>query len=120
MTVQRLLAQMTVTDLGRAEEWYTTLFECGPDARPMDGLLEWHLGEAFGVQVFAEPDRAGSSAMVLDESDLDGMVMRLDAAGVAYEGPVDVTASRVVQLADPDGNRLVFSGQFRTTGGAGR
>ena len=112
MTVQRVLAQMSVTDLGAAEEWYTPLFGGGPAARPMDGLLEWHRGESFGVQVYAEPDRAGTSAMVLDESDLDGLVARLDAAGIAYEGPNDVTASRVVQLADPDGNRLVFSGPF--------
>lgn len=112
MTVQRLLAQMTVTDLGVAEDWYAALFGGGPDDRPMEGLLEWHLGESFGVQVFAEPDRAGRSAMVLDESDLDGFVARLDAAGIAYEGPTDVTASKVVQLADPDGNRIVLSGPF--------
>lgn len=108
-----VLAQMTVTDLRAAEEWYTALFGGGPDARPMEGLIEWRLGPSFGVQVFAEPDRAGTSAMVLDESDLDGLVARLDTAGIAYEGPTDVTASRVVQLADPDGNRIVFSGPFR-------
>lgn len=71
MTVTRLLAQMIVTDLPAAIAWYSALFDRDPDARPMDGLVEWHLAEEFGVQVWAEPARAGHSSMVLDESDLD-------------------------------------------------
>jgi catechol 2,3-dioxygenase-like lactoylglutathione lyase family enzyme len=110
MTITRLLAQMTVSDLDRAVDWYARLFGRGPDARPMDGLVEWHLGDAFGIQVWLDPDRAGRSAMVLDESDLDGRAATLDAAGLPYEGPQEVTASRLVQLADPDGNQIVITG----------
>ncbi len=108
----RILAQMTVTDLDRAVAWYATVLDHEPDHRPMDGLVEFHLGAGFGVQVWLEPDRAGRSAMVLDESDLDALLARLNAAGVANDGAQDVTSSRVVQLADPDGNRVVFSGPF--------
>lgn len=82
MAIERLLAQMTVARLDPAVAWYTRLFSRGPDARPMDGLVEWHLTDAFGVQVWAEPERAGCSSMVLDESDLDALVARLDRAGI--------------------------------------
>ena len=41
--IRSVLAQCTVSDLERAEQWYTRLFNGPPDARPMPGLLEWHL-----------------------------------------------------------------------------
>jgi catechol 2,3-dioxygenase-like lactoylglutathione lyase family enzyme len=110
MTFTRLLSQMAVGDLDRAVDWYARLFGRAPDARPMDGLVEWHLGDAFGVQVWLDPQRAGHSAMVLDESDLDGRAAALDFARLPYEGPQEVTASRIVQLADPDGNQVVITG----------
>jgi hypothetical protein len=73
MTITRVLAQSTVRDLAAAEDWYTRVFGREPDLRPMPGLLEWHLGDTFGVQVWSEPDRAGHSSMVLDESDVDAL-----------------------------------------------
>lgn len=69
--IRAVLAHCTVTDLDRAEDWYTRLLNREPDARPMPGLIEWHLGEGFGVQVWSEPDRAGHSSVVLDETALD-------------------------------------------------
>lgn len=110
MTITRGLAQATVRDLAGSEDWYTRLFGRGPDARPMANLLEWHFGDSFGVQVWAEPERAGHSSMVLDESDLDAFVTRLDEAGVPHDGPQNATSSRILPLLDPDGNRVVFTG----------
>jgi predicted enzyme related to lactoylglutathione lyase len=108
--IRSLQAQSTVTDLDRAEGWYAHLFERVPDARPMPGLLEWHLGESFGVQVWSEPDRAGHSSMVLNVTDLDATADRLAAAGIAHAGPQQVTASRILMLTDPDGNRVMLTG----------
>jgi catechol 2,3-dioxygenase-like lactoylglutathione lyase family enzyme len=110
MTIIRLLAQMTVSDLDRAVSWYARFFGREPDARQMDGLVEWHLHDAFGIQVWLDLQRAGRSTMVLEESDLDGRAAELDAEGLPYEGPQAVTASRIVQVEDPDGNRIVMSG----------
>ena len=110
MTINRLLAQMTVSDLERAVRWYARLLGREPDARPMDGLVEWHLDAAFGIQVWVDPERAGRSTMVLDESDLDRRAAELDAEELAYDGPQAVTAGRIVQLDDPDGNRIVITG----------
>jgi predicted enzyme related to lactoylglutathione lyase len=109
MAITRLLAQMTVRDLDQAVEWYGRFFGRKLDANPMDGLVEWHLTKTFGVQVWSEPDRAGHSAMVLDESDLDTRVTELASAGITYDGPQDATTSRIVKLTDPDGNRIVLT-----------
>ena len=110
MTIQNVLAQATVSDLTKAERWYSVVLDRGPDARPMNGLIEWHLGETFGVQVWAEPERAGSSSIVLGESDLDGLAARLTEAGIDHPGPQQVTTSRILPLEDLDGNRVVFTG----------
>jgi hypothetical protein len=110
MTFRRLLAQSVVTDLAVAEGWYAALFEGPPDARPMDGLVEWHLGDSFGVQLWRDPERAGRSVMVLDETDLDALAARLTAAGVEHDGPQPATAFRVLVLSDPDGNQVVATG----------
>lgn len=110
MTIHHVLAQATVSDLDTAERWYSVLFERQPDARPMAGLIEWHMGDAFGVQVWVEPERAGRSSMVLGESDLDGLAARLTDAGIDHPGPQQVTASRILSLEDPAGNRVVVTG----------
>lgn len=109
MTITRILAQLTVTDLAQAEPWYTSLFQTPASARPMPGLLEWHLDPAFGVQVWADPERAGHSSLVIDESDLAGRAAQLDQAGIAHDDPIDATTVRVLRLEDPDGNRIVFT-----------
>lgn len=109
--IRRVLAQSTVTDLGNAEDWYTRLLDCQPSSRPMSGLLEWHLGDTFGVQVWCEPDRAGRSSMVLEDNDLGAAAERLTAAGIRHDGPQPGGGARTLQLLDPDGNRVVLIGE---------
>lgn len=108
--IRRVLANCTVTDLDRAEKWYTRLFDREPDARPMSGLIEWHLGDTFGLQVWSEPDRAGQSSVVLDETDLDHAAARLSAAGIGHDDPQPGGGARILRLTDPDGNRVVVTG----------
>ncbi len=108
--IQRVLANCTVTDLDSAEDWYTRLFDREPDARPMPGLIEWHLADTFGVQVWSEPDRAGQSSVVLDETDLDDAATRAIEAGIGHGGPQPGGGARILQLTDPDGNRVVLTG----------
>lgn len=108
--IRRMLAGCAVADTGPAEEWYTRLFDRSPDARPMSGLIEWHLDDTFGVQVWLEPDRAGHSSVVFDETDLDGAAARLTAVGIERRGPQPGGGARILPLTDPDGNRVVLIG----------
>ncbi len=108
--IRRILANCTVTDLDRAEAWYALVLGGAPDARPMPGLLEWHLADAFGVQVWAEHGRAGHSTVVLEETDLDAAGIRLTMVGIGHGGPQPGGGRRILQLVDPDGNRVVLIG----------
>ena len=110
MSIRGVLAQSTVTDLDRATTWYAALFGREPDATPMEGLHEWHLGTGYGVQVWAEPERAGGSSMVLEESDLDATATRLSEAGITHDGVVQLSSSRGLMLIDLDGNRVALTG----------
>jgi hypothetical protein len=48
--------------------------------------------------------------MVLEETDLDQLASHLDDAGLDRTAIEKVTASRLLQLEDPDGNRIVITG----------
>jgi predicted enzyme related to lactoylglutathione lyase len=111
MSYTSVLAQATVSDLRVAEPWYTALLGREPDARPMDGLLEWQVSTGGGVQVWAERERAGRSSLVLTTDDLDATAARLSAAGVATGEPEPGGGARLVRLTDPDGNRVAVVGR---------
>jgi predicted enzyme related to lactoylglutathione lyase len=110
MALNSVLAQSTVSDLVAAEQWYTALWGRGPDARPMPGLLEWHVDSVAGLQVWSEPDRAGRSTVVIGTDDLEDVATRLTAAGLGHGGPQPGGGRRILQLTDPDGNRVVVTG----------
>lgn len=109
MNVSTVMAQLIVTDLVQAEHFYTAVFGRGPDASPMDGLREWHFADAGSIQVYEEPERAGCSGATFHVDDLDATVAALDWAGVAHQPMVDATSVRLVQLSDPDHNRIVIT-----------
>lgn len=44
--VRSVLAGVTSTDLDRSVAWYRTLLDRDADARPMQGLADWYLGDA--------------------------------------------------------------------------
>ena len=108
--IRGILAQCTVTDLERAEQWYTRLLGCGPDARPMAGLIEWHPGESYGLQLWSDAGRAGRSTVVLAETDLDGAAARATEAGIPHDGPQPGGGGRILQVTDPDGNLVMVTG----------
>lgn len=105
-----MLGNCTVSDLERAEQWYCLLFSRAADRRPMEGLLEWSLGSGFGLQVWLEPERCGRSTVVLEVPDLAAEAARLAAAGIVHHGPEAGGGAQILQLADPDGNRVVLAG----------
>lgn len=109
MEITIVMAEQFVDDVEAAEHFYTRVLGRGPDARPMDGLLEWHVAGCGGLQVFRDPARAGGTSMTLGVTDLEAAVRDLDAAGLEHGEPWGATYVRVVELNDPSGNGVVLT-----------
>ena len=105
------MANCTVVDENTARRWYSQVLGREPDAEPMTGLLEWHFSPDAGLQVWTEPGFAGRSAAVIMESDLDALEDGLNELGIAHGGIQPGGGARILQLTDPDGNRVVFTGR---------
>jgi predicted enzyme related to lactoylglutathione lyase len=62
--------------------------------------------------VWVEPERAGRGTVVLaTDDDLDSTAARLAASGLTTGAPGAGGGARVLQLTDPDGNRVVVVGR---------
>ena len=57
-----------------------------------------------------KPTVLGSRPSCSAETDLDQTPPALSAAGVDHAGPEPGGGARLLQLADPDGNKIVFTG----------
>jgi glyoxylase I family protein len=114
MEIQHVLAVAPVTDLAAARSWYERLFGAEPTNTPMPTLVEWQVTDSGWVQLFTDPERAGTAAINLAVADLDAAVEELGRRGLA-PGEV-LTASKGVRLCpltDPDGNTVTLIGGFR-------
>ena len=110
MPVNRVLAGVAVDDVEAARPWYERLFGRPPDARPMDGLAEWHVESGGVVQLVSNAERAGRSMLTLDFEDLGPERAAIAARGLEI-GPLDDTTSDKVLIAqarDPEGNAITL------------
>lgn len=109
MPIIKIYAQLNCSDLATSTPWFEKLFGRGPDARPMDGLAEWHHRDNAGLQLFERREDAGHGTLTLVVEGLRNEHQRLDAAGLA-PGPIEpATSTSLVTLIDPDGNTVVLA-----------
>jgi predicted enzyme related to lactoylglutathione lyase len=114
MSIDHVLAVIPVSDIPVADAWYERLLGRPATNRPMVSLVEWRVTETGWIQVFLDPERAGSALLNFAVDDLEKHVAELSGRGLA-PSPVD-TATKGVTLSsiiDPDGNRITFIGNFR-------
>ncbi|MBW3095867.1 VOC family protein [Pseudohoeflea coraliihabitans] len=108
MQLKQVIAHLDCSDLQRSEAWYAQLFERAPDRRPMAGLVEWHLDESAGLQLFEDAQRAGGGTLTLIVEALAALRQRLTKAHLA-PGPLSTgDVGQLCMLSDPDGNRVAL------------
>lgn len=109
MPIKSIYAYLSCKDLIASMAWYAAIFDRQPDANPMDGLAEWHLGEHAGFQLFHDAASDGDGTMTLIVSDLAGERQRLHALGMhPHEIEPGKTVS-ILHMSDPDGNHVVLA-----------
>ena len=80
----------------------------------MPTLAEWQVVPKGWLQVFHDPQRAGSSLFNLAVDDLEAHVADLARPRAAPEDVVEATNGvRLSTVTDPDGNMIRLIGGFR-------
>ena len=80
----------------------------------MDTLVEWRITETGWVQVFLDPERAGSTFLNFAVDDLEAQAAELSARGLVLDEIQEASKGvRTASITDPDGNRVTFIGGFR-------
>ncbi len=114
LAIDQVLAVVPVTDLNTARPWYELLFGRPEDNHPMETLVEWRITNTGWIQVFHDPERAGSTLLNFAVDDLDQHVAELAARGLAPDSIQSANKGvRLSTVTDPDGNRITFIGGFR-------
>ena len=114
MSIDHVLAVVPVSDIERSRRWYEALVGRPEDNHPMETLVEWRITEAGWVQIFHDPDRAGSTLLNFAVDDLDSQAAELTARGLELDEIQTANKGvRTASITDPDGNRITFVGGFR-------
>ena len=109
MSLKKIYAHLSCTELSKSTAWFERLFARKPDARPMDGLAEWHHADNAGFQLFENPGDAGHATLTLIVDDIDAEHDRLARAELE-PGPVErADTVNLIRLRDPDGNLVVLA-----------
>jgi predicted enzyme related to lactoylglutathione lyase len=110
MPVNRVLAALAVADVDSAVGWYGRLLGRPADARPMDGLAEWHFAESGVIQLVEDAERAGRSLLTLGVDDLTRELAGLRERGLEPGAMDDTTSDKVLfaTVTDPDGNAITL------------
>lgn len=109
MSVAKVLAVVPVADFDAAVAWYERFLGRPADARPMPGLADWHITDSAWVQVFRDPDRAGSTLLNFAVYDLSTHVAELATRGITA-GEVTTTDknAKLAPVTDPEGNTIAL------------
>lgn len=108
MSIEKIYAQLSCSNLKQSTEWFASLFGRAPDARPMKGLAEWHQQSA-GFQLFENASNAGHGTLTLIVSNLGGEQSRLRGQGLGTPEIEPADTVRLLQLRDPDNNLVVLA-----------
>jgi hypothetical protein len=122
INVKDAITVITVSNLAKSREWYSTLFGKGPDLEPFPGNVEFKVGGAW-VQISEGKVSPSSWSLQLEVEDLSRERKRLREASIAA---TEIgTAPGVISwfdLKDPDGNAMrwfqVLTTDSRVTGKA--
>lgn len=109
LDVTNVLSGLAVSDLDATSEWMARLIGRPADARPMDGLADWHLPPHGTLQLVLDPDRAGGSMVTLHVPDIASAQADLAERGLDLRYD-DNTSTKVKfgQIVDPDGNSITI------------
>ncbi|HEY6646168.1 MAG TPA: VOC family protein [Mycobacterium sp.] len=114
MSIDHVLAVVPVSDVDKSHEWYSSLFGRSADNNPMPTLVEWQVLPGAWVQVFNDPQRAGSGLLNFAIDDLESHLAQVRERSLDPGEIVEADKGvRLSTITDLDGNTIRFIGGFR-------
>jgi predicted enzyme related to lactoylglutathione lyase len=118
----RVSAQIAVSDMARAREFYEAKLGLSPEGDQHEGSRRYACGGGSSLYVYAAPAHAGKATGTVarwDVDDLEWVIGELGAKGVTFEqydepvktdekGVHDSGYGRVAWFKDPDGNTFAL------------
>ncbi|MEG8016101.1 VOC family protein [Sphingomonas sp. 22R3R2A-7] len=109
MKIQGLYAVACVTDMARAEDWYTALLARPADDHPMPTLTQWRNIGTAGIQLILDADKAGQSVLTIVTPDIEWERDRLADLGVDIDPISRGGFGAIAEISDQDGNRIIIA-----------
>ena len=109
MSILKIFAHVSSSDIERSTIWFEKLFGRPPDARQMAGLVEWHHGTGAGLQVWHDAASAGRGTLTLIVTGLREEHIRIASAGLAPSELEFGDKVSLFRLRDPDQNLVVLA-----------
>ena len=107
--INSVIAVVPVRDQDTAVGWYKNLLGRDADVVPAEGVAEWQLAENAWLQVTADPVRAGTTTVIIGVNDIDAQCGACAAASVSHGEVVEYPEIiRMIEVIDPDGNKVAF------------
>lgn len=111
MTFTGLTTDVPVTSTDLVQDFYRLALGRDEDLTPTPGMLEWilHTSPQVSLRVVEDASAAGGARVGIGVDDLEAERARL-ASSLADVPEVDVIPGVIalLEIQDPDGNRLVF------------
>ena len=107
--INSLVAVIPVKDFEKASIWYATLLGREADLIPVEEVAEWQLAESAWLQVSTDPERAGSTTVVIGVDNIEQQCRLCEEAGIPlsdvqeYPGVI-----KMAEVCDPEGNKISF------------
>jgi predicted enzyme related to lactoylglutathione lyase len=107
--INSVISVIPVNDFDKALSFYVKLFGRGPDIVPMEGIAEWEIVENAWIQVSIDPERAGTTTVVVGVNDIEAQCKECTGVNIAvgeieeYPGII-----KMMEMNDPDGNKISY------------
>ena len=117
--INSMISVVPINDFDEVVHWYKKLFGREADVLPMEGIAEWEVVENAWVQITVDPERAGSTTVIIGVNDVDRQRKACIDSDVSVSEILEYPGViKMIEAADPDGNTISFVQDISNSFGA--
>ena len=107
--INGVISVIPVKEFDKALDFYSRLFSRNPEIVPMDGVAEWQLLQGAWIQLSFDPEKAGSTTVVITVTDIDEQHHFCKSNGLPIGDVIEYPeVIKLADVSDPEGNKVSF------------